>query len=340
MNIKINGEEYGEVEQIGKGGFGIVYKVLKNNRYYALKQIPINGLTNEYIEKYKEEIKILSKFNSKYIIKYYDSFIENNNLYILMEYGGDLNLKEYIQKYKDDDNLMEENIIEKIIFQICSGLKEIHEANIIHRDLSPENIFINEKDEIKIGDFGVSKRLSSHTKFAKTQTGKYHYNAPEIENGEQYDTKVDIYALGCIIYELFTLNEYYLDKLNDKSCKIDDNYNSKWQKLIDSLLQKNYLKRPNIDEIYKQIYINNSDDKRNTSSIIKVIFRDHETRTLINCDVNMKIKEIKNLPYFKNIPERFLLICHHRILGDDKSLKDLNIKDGTCVVISREIIGG
>ena len=341
MNIKINGEEYEKVKQIGKGGFGIVYKVLKNNRYYALKQIPINGLTNESIEKYKEEIKILSKFNSKYIIKYYDSFIENNNLYILMEYGGDLNLKEYIQKYKDDDNLMEENIIEKIILQICSGLKEIHEANIIHRDLSPENIFVNEKDEIKIGDFGVSKRLSSHTKFAKTQTGKYHYNAPEIENGEQYDTKVDIYALGCIIYELFTLNEYYLDKLNDKSCKIDDNYNSKWQKLIDSSLQKNYLKRPNINEIYKQIYINNSDDKRNTSSIIKVIFKDVKGRsTLINCDINMKLKEIKNLPYFKNIPERFIFLCDGAILKDDKSLKDQDIEDGSCVRIARELYGG
>ena len=342
MNIKINGEEYKKVKQIGEGGFGIVYKVLKNNRYYALKQIPINGLTNEYIEKYKEEIKILSKFNSKYIIKYYDSFIENNNLYILMEYGGDLNLKEYIQKYKDDDNLMEENIIEKIILQICSGLKEIHEANIIHRDLSPDNIFINEKDEIKIGDFGVSKRLSSHTKFAKTQTGKYHYNAPEIENGEQYDTKVDIYALGCIIYELFTLNEYYLDKLNDKSCKIDiDNYNSKWQKLIDSLLQKNYLKRPNIDEIYKQIYINNSDDKRNTSSIIKVIFEDAKgRRTLINCDINMKLKEIKNLPYFKNIPGPFHFWYDGELLEDDKSLKDQDIEDGSCVLIRRGIFIG
>ena len=335
MNIKINGEEYKKVKQIGEGGFGIVYKVLKNNRYYALKQIPINGLTNESIEKYKEEIKILSKFNSKYIIKYYDSFIENNNLYILMEYGGDLNLKEYIQKYKDNNNLIEENIIEKIILQICSGLKEIHKANIIHRDLSPDNIFINEKDEIKIGDFGVSKRLSSHTKFTKTQTGKYHYNAPEIENGEQYDTKVDIYALGCIIYELFTLNEYYLDKLNDKSCKIDiDNYNSKWQKLLDSLLQKNYLKRPNIDKIYKQIYINNSDYKRNTSSIIKVIFVDaYNNHTLINCDINMKLKEIKNLPFFKNIPGRFYFHCDGVLLEDDKSLKDQDIEDGSYIII-------
>ena len=106
-------------------------------------------------------------------------------------------------------------------------------------------------------------------------------------------------------------------------------------------MQKNYLKRPNINEIYKQIYINNSDDKRNTSSIIKVIFKDsYDNKTLINCDINMKLKEIKNLPYFKNIPGRFIFLCDGAILKDDKSLKDQDIEDGSCVRIARELYGG
>ena len=105
-------------------------------------------------------------------------------------------------------------------------------------------------------------------------------------------------------------------------------------------MQKNYLKRPNIDEIYKQIYINNSDDKRNTSSIIKVIFEDAKGRHTINCDINMKIKEIKNLPYFKNIPGRFIFLCDGAKLKDDKSLKDQDIEDGSCVRIARELYGG
>ena len=106
-------------------------------------------------------------------------------------------------------------------------------------------------------------------------------------------------------------------------------------------MQKNYLKRPNIDEIYKQIYINNSDDKRNTSSIIKVIFEDAKgRRTLINCDINMKLKEIKNLPYFKNIPGRFIFLCDGAILKDDKSLKDQDIEDGSKVLIGRVSRGG
>ena len=119
---------------------------------------------------------------------------------------------------------------------------------LIHRDLTPENIFIDENNKIKIGDFGVSKKLDTYNKYARTNTGKYHYNAPEIEKDQKYDYKADIYSLGCIIYELFTLNEYYIDtKIDGKDGKIDtDIFNPKWQLLIESLLKKNYHERPNI----------------------------------------------------------------------------------------------
>ena len=137
-------------------------------------------------------------------------------------------------------------------------MKEIHKNKLIHRDLTPENIFINENNKIKIGDFGVSKRLDTTNQFAFTGTGKHHYNAPEVEKGERYNYKADIYSLGCIIYELFTLNEYYLDKLDEKECKIDtDIFDPKWQELIELLLKRDYNKRPSIEEVYKKYLINN-----------------------------------------------------------------------------------
>ena len=254
MSINIDSKEY-KIVETKLGTLGNMLKLEKDNKYYVLKKISIADLTNEEIELNKEKYKILSKINNEYIVKYYHYYIENDYLNILMEYVGYSNLKNFIKNHKEQEELIEENIIENIIRQICIGLKDIHKNEIIHRDLTPDNIFINEYNEIKIGDFGISKRLETLKMSAHTQIGKLHYIAPEMQLGQSYNNKVDIYALGCIIYELFTLNEYYLDKyIAEKDCKINNEiYNNKWQKLIDSLLEKDYKKRPNIKEIYDYI---------------------------------------------------------------------------------------
>ena len=121
--------------------------------------------------------------------------------------------------------LIDEKIIKDIIIQICHGLKDIHNAKIIDRDLSPYNIFINEnnKIKIKIGDFCVAAIIndSDSNDSNNEQIGKMYYMAPEVIKGKPYNTKIDIYALGCVIYELFTLNEYYIDKNHGEDCKIN-----------------------------------------------------------------------------------------------------------------------
>ena len=250
--LTINSKEYKIIEIIGRGGFGIVYKLEKDNEYFAFKKISIANLLIEEVNKFLEEAKILATFNNEYIVKYYYSFIEKDYFNILMEFAGNSNLKQFIKNYRNKNQLIEEKIIIDIITQICLGLKEIHKNNIIHRDLTPENIFINENNKIKIGDFGVSKRLNTNNQYAITGTGKHHYNAPEIEKGEKYDYRADMYSLGCIIYELFTLNEYYIDKLDDKTCKIYILYDKIWQELIDLLLKKDYHDRPTIDDVYNK----------------------------------------------------------------------------------------
>ena len=215
MSEIINNEKYQIIKILGKGAFGVVYQLEKNNKFYSYKKISLINLSKEEINKYIEEAKILSSFNSEYIVKYYFSFFDKEYFNILMEYGGNNNLKQFILNQKKKNQKIEEKIIEEILIQICSGLKEIHKTNIIHRDLTPENIFINKNNKIKIGDFGVSKQLNTNNKYAETDTGKEHYKAPEIIKNEKYDKRADIYSLGCIIYELFTLNEYYIDKYFD-----------------------------------------------------------------------------------------------------------------------------
>ena len=112
----------------------------------------------------------------------------------VMEYGGNTNLKKYIEQKKPV--LIEENIIKGIIIQICLGLKEIHKNKLMHRVLTPDNIFMDNNNKIKIGDFGVSKVLTTKQNYTKSKVGKHHYFAPEIEKGKNYNNKVDIYTLG------------------------------------------------------------------------------------------------------------------------------------------------
>ena len=246
------GAGYKVIKKLGEGAFGSVELIEKDHKYYALKSISLDKFNKNDVDQYQKEAKILSILDSKYIVKYYDSYIKKNKYYILMEYGGSSNLKKYIKQFKEKHQLIDEKIIENIIIKICLGLKEIHKHKIIHRDLKPENIFMNEKNEIKIGDFGISKLLNSTMYASTTNIGTIYYMAPEIITQKKYDSRVDIYSLGCIIYELFTLNVYYIDKIDkDKKCKIDtDIYDPKWQILIDLLLNKDYNKRLYIDEVY------------------------------------------------------------------------------------------
>ena len=159
-------------ERLGTGAFGIVYKVLKqsNNYHYVIKQIPLFGLTQKQINDAKLEAKILSAVKSIYIVRYYESFEENNYLNIVMEYcdGGDLS--HFIEKNKETGKFLEENLVWNIFIKITIGLAALHKSKILHRDLKSLNIFLTKNLDIKIGDFGVAKILTA-TGFAKTIIG-------------------------------------------------------------------------------------------------------------------------------------------------------------------------
>ena len=271
MSITINKIEYYIIKELGKGGFGRVIQVFSNkdNKYYAIKQIPIKEETKEQIQSFKNEINILSQFNCNNIVKYYNSYKDNKYFYIIMEYCDRENLGSFIDKHRNNNTLINENIIKNIIRQICIGIKEIHNKKIIHRDLKPENIFKNENMEIKIGDFGISKQLNSYKTHTLTvnKAGSNYYIAPEIIYKGICNEKSDLWSLGCIIYELFTLSIYSEDKSFDEIKKINiDVYNCKWQELIDLLLQGNYNKRFDINQVNKflkenfNIIVNNKEN--------------------------------------------------------------------------------
>ena len=178
-----------------------------------------------------------------------------------MEYCEGLDLRRFINEHKEKNQLIDELLIYYFIYDICHGLNSIHNKNLIHRDLKPDNLFITGENRLKIGDFGISKQLKSEKEFAKTQTGTMLYMAPEIINGKEYNKKVDMWALGCIIHELCTLNFCFNDNSYDdlkkkitssNHEKIDQNkYSKDLQNIIDLLLEIDYNKRPNVEEIIK-----------------------------------------------------------------------------------------
>ena len=311
--MKINADSnYKIIKKIGEGGFGEVYLIQKQKKFYALKKSKFQ-LSQEEIKNLTKIIGILAKIKNENIIKYYNTFNENDSFFVLMEYGGDFNLKQFI---KNKHHFIEENIIKDIIIQICLGLKEIHKNKIIHRDLTPDNIFIDKNNKIKIGDFGVSKILTTNKRYTQNIIGKHHYFAPEIEKGEKYNNKVDIYSLGCIIYELFTLNEYYIDKkVDEKECVIDlDIYNQKWQDLIDSLLQKDYQQRPDIEQVLNKIDLINKEIKG-------------ENENKINDEINNEIRLTVKIDSW-GIGEKFYFLNNIENgngfwFVDDKNLHDL-----------------
>ena len=251
-------------QKLGEGVYGIAYKVKKDNNYYVLKQISLLGLSEPEKNDVKNEAKFLSKIKSKYVVKYCDSFEYDNKLNIVMEYceNGDLNT--FIEKRKKIRKKLEEDEILKIFIKILLGLADIHKMKIIHRDLKSLNVFLKKDNDIRIGDFGIAKLLDK-TFYAKTFIGTPYYLSPEICKDIPYNYKSDVWALGCILYELCTFEFPFTGKsqasliLNiiNGTPKDIGNYSPELKNLVKKLLNKDYKKRPDCINILKIPIINN-----------------------------------------------------------------------------------
>ena len=252
-------------KQLGKGTYGVVYKVKKkeDNKIYVLKQISLIGLTQEQKADVKLEAQVLSKIKSKYVVQYYDSFEEDGKLNIIMEYCDSGDLNDFLEKHKQTKHLLSENLVWKIFIKITLGLADIHKLNILHRDLKSLNIFLKKDEDIRVGDLGVAKILNQ-TYFAKTFIGTPYYLSPEICEDKKYNDKSDVWALGCILYELCTYQHPYtarsqggliLKILNDNPKPIHNYYSKELSDLISLIFVKNFEKRPSCLDILKMKFV-------------------------------------------------------------------------------------
>ena len=253
-------------ERIGIGSYGRVYKVLKDNKIYVLKEIPLNmgNLNNpkpEKIATVQNEAEILSSLNNKYIVKFYESFKQNQNIYIVMEYceGGDLCtfMRECKKKRKNEEYFLDEDFVWKIFIQISIGLYYIHSKKILHRDIKTLNIFLTNNFDGKIGDLGVAKVLED-TNHAMTFVGTPYYVSPEMCKNRPYNEKSDIWALGCILYEMLTFRHpftasnqaaLFIKILNGNYTPLPLDTPNDLKFMVEFILQKNENKRPTMKEI-------------------------------------------------------------------------------------------
>ena len=252
---------------LGKGSYGIVYKVKNKdtNEIYVIKQIPLKGLSSKEISEMRQESKILSSINSDFVVKYYDSFEENNNINIVMEYCDEGDLNDFIEKKKEENKLIEEDLIWKIFLKITIGLGHIHKMKILHRDLKTMNIFLKSGFQVKIGDLGVAKILLKNS-FANTLIGTPYYLSPEICKEEPYNNKSDVWALGCILYELCTFKHPFeannqgaliLKIMNSSPENLNNYYSKDLKDLIYLLLEKDSRKRPSCKDILNLDFVRN-----------------------------------------------------------------------------------
>ncbi|RVE50949.1 hypothetical protein evm_004358 [Chilo suppressalis] len=207
MDVTLRFKKYNMnvLKTIGQGTYGNVY-LCENQLSSVLsivKDIELNGKIQDHKQDIANEVNILSSLKHPNIITFYDCFYADNHVLISMEYATSGNLAEYM--YQRYPKLIKQQEILFFFSQVLLGVNYIHSLNVIHRDLKAENILMTGKNGvlIKIGDFGISKMLASAKK-TSTVIGTPYYLAPELCEGKPYDTKSDIWALGCLLYEMCT----------------------------------------------------------------------------------------------------------------------------------------
>ncbi|XP_023411972.1 serine/threonine-protein kinase Nek8 isoform X10 [Loxodonta africana] len=342
--LKNEMEKYERIRVVGRGAFGIVHLCLRkaDQKLVIIKQIPVEQMTKEERQAAQNECQVLKLLNHPNVIEYYENFLEDKALMIAMEYAPGGTLAEFIQKRCN--SLLEEETILHFFVQILLALHHVHTHLILHRDLKTQNILLDKhRMVVKIGDFGISKILSSKSKaytvpghggdlgsaeglggqgphciptssllpppkdlgpwlgslaegstlalacfgkklptngpvcrapgpisstpravilaFLVQVVGTPCYISPELCEGKPYNQKSDIWALGCVLYELASLKRAFeaanlpalvLKIMSGTFAPISDRYSPELRQLVLSLLSLEPAQRPPLSHIMAQ----------------------------------------------------------------------------------------
>ena len=262
---------------LGEGAGGCVAKcrLKKGKKVFALKTINTMNTDPEYQKQIFRELQFNKSFKSNYIVQYYGMFTDeqNSSIYIAMEYMGGKSLEATYKNLLKRGGRISERVIGKIAESVLRGLSYLHERKVIHRDIKPQNILLNEKGEVKLCDFGVSGEAVNS--LAMTFTGTSFYMAPERIQGQPYSVTCDVWSLGLTLLEvaggrfpfesekitqnvapieLLTMILTFSPQLKDEP-ELDISWSKKFKSFIEYCLKKDARERPSPRQMLKHPWI-------------------------------------------------------------------------------------
>jgi hypothetical protein len=196
-------QRYDILDKLGSGGMGIVYKARdrETGEVLALK-ILRSALTDDarLMERFRNELRLARRITHRNVCRIYDFIPVGDCACISMEFVDGCSLREMLNR----TGRLEIAQVLSIARQICAGLGEAHIQGIVHRDLKPENVMLDRFGSVKLMDFGIARSVDTRSTATGSFLGTPAYMAPEQAEGKPVDRRSDIYALGLVLYEMFT----------------------------------------------------------------------------------------------------------------------------------------
>ena len=264
-NNETKKREYKKGRFLGKGGFAKCYELIckDNNKIFAAKMIAKSSIKSErQNQKLRTEIKIHKSCHHPQIVAFEHNFQDSDNVYILLELCQNQTMNELLIRRK----VLTELEVQCYMVQLVKALQYLHSHRIIHRDLKLGNLFLNDKMELKVGDFGLATKLDFEGERKKTICGTPNYIAPEVISGAGHSYEVDIWAVGIIIYTLLVGKPPFetrdvkttYGKIKKAEFSFPDNckISKEARNLIKRILVLDPKKRPRLNEILFDDFFN------------------------------------------------------------------------------------
>jgi len=201
-------DRYLKMEKVGEGTYGVVYKAkdLVTGDIVAMKKIRLDAEDEGVPSTAIREISLLKELNHPNIVRLVNVLLIENKLYLVFEFL-DKDLRKYSDIVKKN---MHKMLIKSYLYQLLKGICFCHQHRVLHRDLKPQNLLIDRKGNLKIGDFGLARAVGIPLRTYTHEVVTLWYRAPEILlGGRQYSTPVDVWSIGCIFAEMVTCSPLF-----------------------------------------------------------------------------------------------------------------------------------